>query len=134
MIMPAFLFIITIILVQGIIFSSLTNFFLIVVGFIIGLLIGYAVGSFMDVKIDEKDGRMILKGSYIAVGIWIFVIIVKVYGKGILGNSQYMDLGVLSSLILMLTLGAMISRRILIYRKYRNFKINRDKNIGNNSV
>jgi membrane protein CcdC involved in cytochrome C biogenesis len=134
MIMPAFLFIITIILVQGIIFSSLTNFFLIVVGFIIGLLIGYAVGSFMDVKIDEKDGRMILKGSYIAVGIWIFVIIVKVYGKGILGNSQYMDLGVLSSLILMLTLGAMISRRILIYRKYRNFKINRDKNIENNSV
>ena len=126
--MPAFLFIITIILVQGVIFSSLTNFFLIDVGFIIGLLIGYAVGSFMAVKIDEKDGRMILKGSYIAVGIWIFVIIVKVYGKGILGNSQYMDLGVLSSLILMLTLGAMISRRILIYRKYRNFKINGDKN------
>ena len=75
--MPAFLFIITIILVQGVIFSSLTNFFLIGVGFIIGLLIGYAVGSFMAVKVDEKDGRMILKGSYIAVGIWIFVIIAK---------------------------------------------------------
>ena len=132
--MPAFLFIITIILVQGVIFSSLTNFFLIDLGFIIGLLIGYAVGSFMAVKIDEKDGRMILKGSYIAVGIWIFVIILKVYGKGILGNSQYMDLSVLSSLILMLTLGAMISRRILIYRKYRNFKINGDKMIENNSV
>ena len=87
MILPAFMFIITLILVHGVLFSDLLNFLLIALGFIIGLSIGFAVGSFMAVKVDEKDGRMILKGSFIAVGLWILVIIVKVYGEGILGNS-----------------------------------------------
>ena len=83
----------------------------------------------MEVKVD-KDGAMILKGSLIAVGLWISVILLKMYGQGVLNNSGYFDMGVLSSALLTLTLGAMISRRILVYMKYRNFiKIRKDENL-----
>ncbi len=75
----------------------------------------------MEVKIDEY-GTMILKGSLAAVGLWISVILLKIYGQGVLNNTRYFNIGVLSSAILMLTLGAMISRRIMVYNKYRNFK------------
>ena len=121
MILPLFMLLITISLVQSVIFVSLLNFIIIILGLIIGLLIGIAVGSFMEVKVD-KDGAMILKGSKIAVGLWISVILLKIYGQGVLNNTGYFNIGVLSSAILMLTLGAMISRRILVYMKYRNFR------------
>ena len=121
MILPLFMLLITLSLVQSVIFTSLQSFIVIMLGFIIGLLVGIAVGSFMLVKVDE-DGSMILKGSKIAVGLWIAVILLKIYGQGVLNNTGYFNIGVLSSAILMLTLGAMISRRILVYMKYRTFK------------
>lgn len=121
MILPVVMLLITISLVQSVIFTSLLNFIYIIMGFIIGLLIGIAVGSFMGVKVD-KDGSMILKGSKIAVGLWISVILLKIYGQGVLNNTGYFNIGVLSSAILMLTLGAMISRRILVYMRFRNFR------------
>ncbi len=125
MILPTFMFFITLLLVQSVIFTSLLNFSLITAAFIMGVLIGIAVGSFISVKVD-KDGNMILKGSLIAVVLWILVIVLKFYGQDMLGNSRYVDLGVLSSMVMMLTLGAMISRRIFVYMKYRNFKSNKD--------
>ncbi len=121
MILPLFMFLITLSLVQSVIFTSLLNFIVIILGFVMGLATGIAVGSFMEVKVD-KDGSMILKGSKIAVGLWISVILLKMYGQGVLNNTGYFNIGVLSSAILMLTLGAMISRRILVYMKYRNFR------------
>ncbi len=121
MILPLFMLLITLSLVQSVIFTSLQNFIVIILGFVIGLLIGIAVGSFMLVKVDE-DGSMILKGSKIAVGLWIAVILLKIYGQGVLNNTGYFNIGELSSAILMLTLGAMISRRILVYMKYQTFK------------
>ncbi len=129
MILPIFMFLITFFLVQNVIFTSVMNFIIISVGFILGLLVGIAVGSFMEVKVDN-DGAMILKGSLIAVVLWISVIVIKIYGQGVLNHSGYFDIGVLSSAILMLTLGAMISRRILVYMKYRNFKkISKNENL-----
>ena len=58
MILPAFMLFITILIVQNIIFTSLLNFGLIIVSFIIGVLIGIALGNFFDVKV-EKDGTMV---------------------------------------------------------------------------
>ncbi len=121
MILPLFMLLITLSIVQSVIFTSLLNFIVIILGFVMGLVTGIAVGSFMEVKVDE-DGSMILKGSKIAVGLWISVILLKIYGQGVLNNTGYFNIGVLSSAILMLTLGAMISRRILVYMKYRNFR------------
>jgi membrane protein CcdC involved in cytochrome C biogenesis len=109
---------ITIFIVQNVIFTSLLNFVLIIASFITGVFIGIAIGNFFDVKV-EKDGTMFLKGSFIAVILWILVIAVKVYGDNVLTNSGYIDLNVLSSMLLVLTLGAMIARRLFIYNKYR---------------
>ena len=62
MILPLFMLLITLSLVQSVIFTSLLNFIVIILGFVMGLVTGIAVGSFMEVKVD-KDGSMILKGS-----------------------------------------------------------------------
>ncbi len=57
MILSVFMLFITSLIVQSILFTSLLNFSLITTGFIIGVLIGIAVGSFMAVIVDE-DGVM----------------------------------------------------------------------------
>jgi hypothetical protein len=118
MILPTFMLFITIFIVQNVIFTSLLNFILIIASFITGVLIGITLGNFFDVKV-EKDGTMFLKGSFVAVLLWILVIALKFYGDNQLTNSGYIDLNVLSSMLLMLTLGAMIARRLFIYNKFR---------------
>lgn len=122
-IMPIIMFAVTMVLVQNVVFASLLNFGLIVLGFIVGLFIGIFVGSRMIVKVDEKDGRLLLKGSFVAVGFWILIIIIKFYGQEVLGSTGYFDLSVLTSTFLMLTLGAMIARRTVIYLKFRKIKV-----------
>ena len=122
MIMPAFMFLISIFLVEEVLFTSLLNFVLITGSFIVGILIGRVIASFMNVKVDD-DGNVMMKGSIIAVIIWILVIVIKFYGEQTLGSLKYFDLNVLTSIFLMLTLGAMISRRIFIYKKYREHKL-----------
>jgi len=122
MIMPAFMFIVTWFLIEGVIFTSLLNFVLISGSFILGILIGYAVASFMKVKVDDH-GNVMMKGSLIAVSIWILVIIIKIYSEQTLGSMKYLDVSVLTSIFLMITLGTMISRRVFIYRKYRQHKL-----------
>jgi hypothetical protein len=122
MIMPIFMFIVTWFLIQGVIFTSLLNFVLISGSFILGVLIGFFVASFIKVKVDDK-GNVMMRGSVIAVAIWILVILIKIYGEQTLGSLQYFDLSVLTSMFLMITLGTMISRRAFIYRKYRQHKL-----------
>lgn len=53
-------------LVQTVIFTNLLNFIIISVGLGLWILVGIAVGYFMEVKIDG-DGTMRLKGSLVAV-------------------------------------------------------------------
>ena len=74
----------------------------------------------MEVKIDE-DGTMLLKGSHIAIIIWITIIAIKIYGKNVLGSIGF-EINLLTSIFLMITLGAMISRYSIIYWKYAQFK------------
>lgn len=122
MIMPVFMFLISLFLVEEVIFTSPLNFFLIVGGFILGTVIGYVVASFMKVKLD-KDGNVMMKGSVVAVVIWILVIVAKFYGEQTLGSTRYINFNVLTSIFIMMTLGAMISRRIIIYKRYREHKL-----------
>lgn len=122
-IMPIIMFAITLMLVQNVAIASLLNFSLIFIGFIIGLVLGVVVGSRMIVKINEEDGTLMVKGSFLAVGLWILIIVIKFYGREVLGSTGYFDLSVLTSIFLMLTLGAMISRRVFIYLKYRKMKV-----------
>ncbi|UTB31461.1 MAG: DUF1453 family protein [Methanobacterium sp. ERen5] len=122
MIMPVFMFFISIFLVDEVLFTSLLNFILIAGGFVLGTIIGYVVASFMKVKLD-KDGNVLIKGSVLAVGVWVLVIILKFYGEQTLGSTHYIDFNVLTSIFIMMTLGAMISRRLIIYRMYREHKL-----------
>jgi membrane protein CcdC involved in cytochrome C biogenesis len=122
MIMPVFMFFISTFLVDEVLFTSLLNFILIAGGFALGTIIGYVVASFMKVKLD-KDGNVMMKGSVLAVGVWVLVIILKFYGEQILGSAHYIDFNVLTSMFIMMTLGAMISRRLIIYKRYREHKL-----------
>jgi membrane protein CcdC involved in cytochrome C biogenesis len=119
LIMPLFMFLITLSVVNNELYS-IFNIVLISAGLFAGILIGILIGKFMEVKIDE-DGTMLLKGSYIAIIMWIAIIAVKIYGKNVLGSTG-IGLNLLTSIFLMITLGAMISRRAFIYWKYLNHK------------
>lgn len=121
-ILPLFMLLITTLVVYNVLFSSVLNFSLITAGFILGVVIGIAIGSLMKVKIDEKDGSMVIKGSIIAVILWIAIIALKVYGQDLLEGAGLIDLNILTSIFLMMTLGAIISRRIFLYRKYLQHK------------
>ena len=103
---------------------SVFNVAIILVGLLVGILFGYVIARFMEVKIHE-DGSMILKGSLLAVLLWAAIIVVKIYGRDVVSSMRLLDLNLLTSMFLIMTVGAMISRRIFIYRKYINFKKNR---------
>jgi len=100
---------------------SIFNIAVIFAGLLIGVLMGMLIGKFMKVKIHE-DGSMILKGSFLAVLMWIAIIIIRIYGRSVLSSMGIMDLNLLTSVFLIMALGAMISRRVYIYRIYMNFK------------
>ena len=117
---PIFLFILTAIVVQNTLFLSYLSFAIISVGFVLGVVIGIALGSFMKVKVDEESGTIFVKGSVIAVILWVTVILLKIYGEQFVNTGGYIALNVLTAMILMLTLGTMLSRNIFIYLKYRN--------------
>jgi membrane protein CcdC involved in cytochrome C biogenesis len=118
--MPILVAYITIPIVNSELISAF-NVAVILAALIIGLLGGILIGKFFEVKIDE-NGAMILKGSFIAVFIWIAIILLKVYGKNVLGNTGFVELNLLTAAFLIMTLGAMVSRRIFVYWKYLNFK------------
>lgn len=118
MIMPLFMLLVTASVVYTELSSGPLNLLLIAVGFAIGIAVGIVIGSRMDVKVDER-GRMVLKGSTVAVLIWAAVIVLKIYGKSLLGDFGLIDIGVLTSIFLAMTLGTMISRRAYVYWQYR---------------
>ncbi|MGZ7108372.1 MAG: DUF1453 domain-containing protein [Methanobacterium sp.] len=127
MIMPALLSLINIPLVISELYSAF-NIIILVISFIAGIAIGILIGKFMEVKIDE-NGSMILKGSFIAVLLWIAIILLKLYGKDVLVGTRLIELNLLTSAFLVMTLGGMISRRVFIYWKYLQFR--KERNISN---
>lgn len=121
MIMPVIMLMLT----GGIVFTELTsgvgNLLLIAAGLAIGLVLGVIVASRMEVKIDDQ-GRMIIKGSTVAVLIWAVIILLKLYGKNWLVGLGLIDVDILTSAFLAMTLGAMISRRAFLYWQYHKKK------------
>ena len=120
-ILPVLMSYLTVIIVSNVLFSSILNFILIISGLIIGIVIGIAIGSLMKVKVDE-EGRMFIKGSFVAVILWIIIILLKVYGQGLIIGAKLIDVNVVTSIFLMMALGAVISRRVINYRKYLQIK------------
>lgn len=125
-IMPVILSIITIPMIY-IEMYSVFNVAVIFVGLLIGVLMGFLISRFMEVKIDE-NGSMIMKGSLVAVLLWAAIIVVRIYGRNEISSMGLIDLNLLTATFLIMAVGAMISRRIFVYLKYINFKKNNVQN------
>lgn len=120
-ILPLLLILLTISFVSTEI-SGIFDAIILIGGYLLGTVLGLVIGKFMDVKVDETSNKIILKGSYIAVGLWIAIILLKVYGENFLNQTGIIKVDLVLALFLMITLGTMVSRRIFIYWKYLKHK------------
>ncbi len=117
---PAFLTLITVPIIAAE-YSGLSTLLLSAAGFVIGCAVGVIIGSRMEVSTDEQ-GRIVLKGSLVAVTIWILVLGLKFFGKGIIGDTGLISLDDLTAALLALTLGSIIARRAYVLLKYLRLK------------
>jgi membrane protein CcdC involved in cytochrome C biogenesis len=90
-------------------------------GLVVGGAIGAIIGSHMEVKANER-GEIVFKGSLVAVTIWITVLGLKIFGKGLLGDTGLISLNDLTAALLAVTMGAIIARRTFIALKYLRLK------------
>lgn len=120
--MPLIMLLLTLPLIAVDLPSSPVGIALLGVGLIIGVGIGIGIGSMMEVKVDEKEGTMVLKGSILAVLMWAVILGLKIYGKGFQGSTGLIDLNLLTSVFLMITVGMMIARRGYVYWRYMQMK------------
>jgi membrane protein CcdC involved in cytochrome C biogenesis len=102
-------------------YSGIGTLLLSVAGFVIGCAAGVVIGSRMEVRTDES-GRIVLKGSVIAVLIWVLVLGLKIFGKGFIGDTGLISLADLTAAMLAMTLGTIIARRAYIIIKYLSLK------------
>ncbi len=121
-IMPLFMLLFTLPLIMIDFSVSLLGVILLALGFIIGAGIGIAVGSMMEVQVDEKDGTMVLKGSILAVALWAGIIGLKIFGKGLINSIGVVDMGLVTSMFLMMAVASMITRRGYVYWRYMQMK------------
>jgi membrane protein CcdC involved in cytochrome C biogenesis len=92
-----------------------------VAGFAVGCVIGVVIGSRIEVTTDER-GRIVMKGTLVAVTIWILVLGLKYFGKGLVGDTGIVSLNDLTAMLLALTLGMMIARRAYLTIMYLRLK------------
>jgi hypothetical protein len=88
-------------------YSGLSTLLFSAAGLAIGCVLGAVIGSHMKMMTDE-NGRILLKGSMIAILIWIAVLGVKVFGKGLIGDMGIISLDDLTAALLAMTLGALM--------------------------
>ena len=96
------------------------NYSILLVGALIGVMLGLAIAHNIKIKITN-DGSLLTRGSFISVGIWIFIILAKVYGPNTFNQLDW-NPNFLLSLFLILSISTMISRNIYLYIRYKNKK------------
>jgi membrane protein CcdC involved in cytochrome C biogenesis len=90
-------------------------------GFAVGCAVGVVIGSRMTVTADDH-GRILLKGSLVAVTIWILVLGLRLFGKSIIGDWGIISLNDLSAAALAMALGSIVARRAYVTLKYLQLK------------
>ena len=98
-------------------YSGLSTLLFSVIGFVIGCPIGLFIGSRMQVTADGQ-GRVLLKGSLVAVTVWILVLGLRMFGKSVIGDLGIISLDDLSAAALAVALGSIIARRGYVTLKY----------------
>jgi hypothetical protein len=96
------------------------NYTILLAGGLVGVMLGIAIAHNIKIKIAD-DGSLLTKGSFLSVGIWIFVILVKFYGQNIFSQWQW-NPNFLLSLFLILSISVIITRNIYLYTRYLNKK------------
>lgn len=96
------------------------NYTILVAGGLIGVLLGLAIAHNIKIKITD-DGSLLTKGSFLSVGIWIFIILVKFYGNNTFNQWEW-NPNFLLSLFLILSMSTMVSKNIYLYIRYLNKK------------
>lgn len=121
-IMPLFMLLFTLPMILPDVSTNLPGIVLIALGLIIGAGIGIAIGSMMNVEVDEKDGSMVLKGSILAVLLWAAIIGLKIFGKDFINSIGVIDMSLVTSMFLMMAVASMITRRGYVYWRYLQMK------------
>ncbi len=97
---------------QGPVFNSIV----LIGGGLFGIALGIIIASLTKLKI-AKDGSLLMRGSFIAMGLWFLIIVAKLYGQDTL-NQWGLSSSLLLSLFLMISVATMISERVFIYYRY----------------
>ena len=96
------------------------NYTVLIAAGLIGVMLGLAIAHNIKIKI-ANDGSLLTKGSFLSVGIWIFIILVKFYGNNTFNQWEW-NPNFLLSLFLILSMSTMVSRNIYLYTRYLNKK------------
>lgn len=116
MIIPGLMLLVTYLFVTMEMQGPLFNTIVLVGGGIFGLILGMTIAKLTKLKI-AKDGSLLMRGSFIAMGLWFLLILAKLYGQDTL--SQWgVDADLFLSLFLMISVTTMIAERIGIYYRY----------------
>jgi NAD/NADP transhydrogenase beta subunit len=96
------------------------NYSILLAGGLVGIMLGLAIAHHIKIKITD-DGSLLTKGSFLSVGIWISIILVKFYGQNTFNQWEW-NPNFLLSLFLILSISTMISKNIYLYIRYKNKK------------
>jgi hypothetical protein len=120
-VMPVFMLLLTGAVISMELSAGPLAWLVLLAGFVIGAAIGLFIASRMHLKIDV-DGTMLMRGSLLAVGVWAAILILKVYGKDLMAGTGLVDMNLLTSALLAMTLGMMICRRGYVYYRFMQLK------------
>lgn len=121
LIVPGLMLLVTILFVNMELQGPLFNTIVLFGGGLIGVLLGMIIAFLTKLKLD-KNGNLLMRGSFIAMGLWFLIIVAKLYGQETL-NQMGLSSSLILSLFLMLSVSTMISERVFIYYRYlRNRK------------
>jgi membrane protein CcdC involved in cytochrome C biogenesis len=131
MIVPGLMLLVTYLFVTMEMQGPLFNTIVLVGGGILGLILGMIIAKLTKLKI-AKDGSLLMRGSFIAMGLWFLLVLAKLYGQDTL-NQWGVDADLFLSLFLMISVTTMIAERIGIYYRYlKKRKGVKKKNRGKN--
>lgn len=121
LIVPGLMLMVTWLFVNLELQGPLFNTIVLLGGAILGVLLGMIIAKLTKLKLD-KNGNLLMRGSFIAMGLWFLIIVAKLYGQNYL-NQFGLTSSLILSLFLMISVSTMISERIFIYYRYlRNRK------------
>jgi membrane protein CcdC involved in cytochrome C biogenesis len=119
-IVPVIMLLVTAGTIYQTMFSGIFGFMLVLGGFLIGALVGYFMGTLFKMRVTD-EGVVMMKGSIITISVWIILIVVKIYSESVLGGGNT-HINNITSMFLAMTMGTMIVRRFVIYKKYNEHK------------